>query len=161
MKKHETHCFLNEYTAEELNENQQGLLQKAHHICSNAYAPYSMFKVGASLILKNGQIINGSNQENVAYPSGLCAERVAIFNAGANFPNQKIKQIAIVAHVNFNLNKPVMPCGACRQAMIEYEQRQGEKIEVLLQGNKGNIFVSESVSNLLPYSFECEELKKS
>ena len=161
MKKHEIHCFLNEYTSEELNENQQDLLQKANHICSNAYAPYSMFKVGASLILKNGQIVNGSNQENVAYPSGLCAERVAIFNAGANFPNQKIKQIAIVAQANFNLKKPVMPCGACRQSMIEYEQRQGDKIEVLLQGNKGNIFVSESVSNLLPYAFECEELKKS
>ena len=161
MIKHEVNCVLNEYTAEELNENQQDLLHKAHHICSNAYAPYSKFKVGASLILQNGQIINGSNQENVAYPSGLCAERVAIFNAGANFPNQKIKNIAIVVHTNFNLNKPVMPCGACRQAMIEYEQRQGEKIEVLLQGNKENIFISESVSNLLPYAFECEELKKS
>ena len=160
MKIHKTDCVLNEYTAEELNENQQDLLQKAHRICSDAYAPYSMFKVGASLVLKNGQIINGSNQENVAYPSGLCAERVAIFNAGANFPNQKIKQIAIVAHADFNIKKPVMPCGACRQAMIEYEQRQGEKIEVLLQGNKGNIFVSESVSNLLPYAFECEALKK-
>ena len=161
MEIHKIDCILNEYTLEELSENQQDLLQKAHHICSNAYAPYSMFKVGASLILKNGQIINGSNQENVAYPSGLCAERVAIFNAGANFPNQKIKQIAIVAHADFNIKKPVMPCGACRQAMIEYEQRQGEKIEILLQGNKGNIFVSESVSNLLPYAFECEELKKS
>ena len=161
MEIHKIDCILNEYTVEELSENQQDLLQKAHHICSNAYAPYSMFKVGASLILKNGQIINGSNQENVAYPSGLCAERVAIFNAGANFPNQKIKQIAIVAHADFNIKKPVMPCGACRQAMIEYEQRQGEKIEILLHGNKGNIFVSESVSNLLPYAFECEELKKS
>ena len=161
MEIHKIDCILNEYTLEELSENQQDLLQKAHHICSNAYAPYSMFKVGASLILKNGQIINGSNQENVAYPSGLCAERVAIFNAGANFPNQKIKQIAIVAHADFNIKKPVMPCGACRQSMIEYEQRQGEKIEILLQGNKGNIFVSESVSNLLPYAFECEELKKS
>lgn len=161
MIKHEIKCVLNELTSEELNENQQDLLQKAHHICSYAYAPYSMFKVGASLILENGEIINGNNQENVAYPSGLCAERVAIFNAGANYPNQKIKQIAIVAHANFELNKPIMPCGACRQAMIEYEQRQGEKIEVLLQGSKGNIFVSESVSNLLPHAFECEELKKS
>ena len=161
MRKHEINCILIEYKLEELNKDQQNLLQKAHQICSVAYAPYSMFKVGTSLILKNKQIINGSNQENVAYPSGLCAERVAIYNAGANFPNQKIKQIAIVAHADFNIKKPVMPCGACRQAMIEYEQRQGEKIEILLQGNKGNIFVSESVSNLLPYAFECEELKKS
>ena len=160
MTKHEINCVINEYTLDELKKNQQDLLQKAHHICSDAYAPYSMFKVGASLILKNGQIINGSNQENVAYPSGLCAERVAIFNAGANFPNQIIEQIAIVAHADFELNKPIMPCGACRQAMIEYEQKQGRKIEVLLQGNKGNIFISESVSNLLPYAFECEALKK-
>jgi len=160
MIKHEINCFLNEYTSEELNKKQQDLLEKAHQICSDAYAPYSMFKVGASLILKNGQIINGSNQENVAYPSGLCAERVAIFNAGSNFRNQIIEQIAIVAHADFELNKPIMPCGACRQTMIEYEQKQGQKIEVLLQGNKGNIFVSESISNLLPYAFECEELKK-
>ena len=109
-----------------------------------------MFKVGASLVLKNGQIINGSNQENVAYPSGLCAERVAIFNAGANFPNQKIKQMAIVAQTDFDLRQPVMPCGACRQVMIEYEQKQGVNIEVLIQANKENVFVSESVSNLLP-----------
>ena len=161
MIKHEFNSVLNEYTVEELSENQHDLLQKAQHICSDAYAPYSLFKVGASLVLKNGQIINGSNQENVAYPSGLCAERVAIFNAGANFPNQKIKQMAIVAHADFDLRQPVMPCGACRQVMIEYEQRQGVNIEVLIQANKGNVFVSESVSNLLPYNFECEDLKKS
>ena len=161
MKKHEINCVLTELSSNELEQNQQDLLQQAHLLCKDAYAPYSLFKVGASLVLENGEIISGSNQENVAYPSGLCAERVAFFNAGANFPNQKIEQIAIVAHADFDLNKPIMPCGACRQAMIEYEQRQGEKIEILLQGNKGNIFVSESVSNLLPYAFECEELKKS
>ena len=160
MTKHEINCILNEYRLDELNKNQQDLLQRAHQICSSAYAPYSLFKVGASLILQNGQVINGSNQENVAYPSGMCGERVAIFNAGANFPNQIINRSAIVAHTEFELKKPVMPCGACRQVMIEYEQKQGKKIEVLLQGNKGNIFVSDSVSNLLPYAFECEALKK-
>ena len=103
MRKHEINCILIEYKLEELNKDQQNLLQKAHQICSVAYAPYSIFKVGASLILKNKQIINGSNQENVAYPSGLCAERVAIFNAGANFPNQIIEQIAVVAHANFEI----------------------------------------------------------
>ena len=145
----------------DLDQHDQDLVNNAKSSLNDAYAPYSGFQVGASILLENGKTINGSNQENVAYPSGLCAERVAIYNAGANFPNQKIKQIAIVAHADFDLNKPIMPCGACRQAMIEYEQRQGEKIVVLLQGNKGNIFVSESVSNLLPYAFECEELKKS
>lgn len=161
MKKHEINCILTECKNNELDKNQQDLLRKAHQVCKDAYAPYSLFKVGASLILENGEIISGSNQENVAYPSGLCAERVAIFNAGANHPNQKIKRIAIVAHADFDLNKPIMPCGACRQSMIEYEQRQGEKIEVLLQVKEENVFVSNSVSNLLPYSFECEELKKS
>lgn len=161
MKKHEVNCVLTEFENNELDKNQQDLLRKAHQACEGAYAPYSLFKVGASLVLENEEIISGSNQENVAYPSGLCAERVAIFNAGANHPNQKIKRIAIVAHADFDLNKAVMPCGACRQSMIEYEQRQGEKIEILLQGNKGNIFISNSVSNLLPYAFECEELKKS
>ena len=147
MIKHEINCVLNEYNSKELDKNQKNLLQKAHQICSDAYAPYSKFKVGASLILKNGQIISGSNQENVAYPSGLCA-------------NQIIEQVAIVAQADFELNNPIMPCGACRQTMIEYEQKQGQNIEVLIQGNKGNIYVSESVSNLLPYAFECEELKK-
>ena len=91
MIKHEINCILNEYTAEELNENQQDLLQRAHHICSNAYAPYSMFKSRCKvLILENGQIINGSNHENVAYPSGLCAERVAVFNAE---PISQIKKL--------------------------------------------------------------------
>ena len=160
MIKHKINCILNEYNSKELDKNQKNLLQKAHQICSDAYAPYSKFKVGASLILKNGQIISGSNQENVAYPSGLCAERIAFFNAGTNFPNQIIEQVAIVAQADFELNNPIMPCGACRQTMIEYEQKQGQNIEVLIQGNKGNIYVSESVSNLLPYAFECEELKK-
>lgn len=129
MIRNEISRVLNEYTLDELRKNQKDLLKKANHICLGAYAPYWMFKLGASLILKNGQIINGSNQENVAYPSCLCAERVAMFNAGANFPNQKIKQIAIVARADFYPNKPFKPCDASRQAMIEYEQRQGEKLK--------------------------------
>ena len=160
MKENQIQIHYNTYKWEELSETYKNLMNRTIEAQQNAYAPYSNFKVGAAILLEDGTIFTGNNQENSAFPSGLCAERVAIFNAGANFPNQKIKQIAIVAHADFNLNKPVMPCGACRQAMIEYEQRQGEKIEVLLQGNKGNIFVSESVSNLLPYAFECEALKK-
>ena len=160
MKTHKVQCELNECTAEELSSTQEGLLTAAHNNCKNAYAPYSQFHVGASLVLENGSLVHGNNQENVAYPSGLCAERVAIFSAGALFPNQKIKRIAIVAQTDFELNGTVMPCGACRQAMIEYEQRQGQNIEVLLQGNQGNIWISKSVSNLLPFAFECEELKK-
>lgn len=160
MKKHQISCELHEHSASELNGEQQDLLEEAHTVCEGAYAPYSKFKVGATLTLENKQKVSGSNQENVAYPSGLCAERVAIFHAGANFPNKKIERMAIVAHANFDLSKPVMPCGACRQAIMEYEQRQGSPIEILLQGNEGNIFVSKSVANLLPYAFQCDELKK-
>ena len=160
MKKHQISCELHEYSASELKGEQQTLLEKAHTICGDAYAPYSKFKVGATLILENKQKVSGSNQENVAYPSGMCAERVAIFHAGANFTGKKIERMAIVAHANFDLSKPVMPCGACRQAMMEYEQRQGGSIEILLQGNEGNIFISKSVANLLPYAFQCDELKK-
>ena len=160
MKKHQISCEIHEFDGSELNEEQQTLLEQTHTVCESAYAPYSQFKVGATLRLENKEMVSGSNQENVAYPSGMCAERVAIFNAGANFPNKKIERMAIVAHSNFDLSKAVMPCGACRQAMMEYEQRQGSSIEILLQGNEGNIFISKSVANLLPYAFQCDELKK-
>lgn len=160
MIKHQFSCELTELSTEELDTSQNELLNNAHSVCNNAYAPYSQFKVGATLVFDNNDRVSGSNQENVAYPSGMCAERVAIFNAGANHPNQIIKQMAIVAHADFKMSKSVMPCGACRQAMMEYEQRQGSPIEILLQGNNGNIFVSKSVANLLPYAFQCDELKK-
>ena len=120
---------------------------------------YSNFKVGASLLLETGTVVCGNNQENAAYPSGLCAERIAFFSAGSNYPEQNIKQIAIVTQTNLKLNKTVMPCGACRQVMIEYEQKQGQLIEILLRVNDGNIFVSNSVQNILPFAFECLELK--
>lgn len=161
MIKHQISCELTEFSTEELSTSQKQLLDEAHKVCEDAYAPYSQFKVGASLMLENKKVVSGSNQENVAYPSGLCAERVAIFNAGANYPNKKIERIAIVSHADFKLDKAVMPCGACRQALIEYEQRQGSPIEILLQGNRENTFISKSVANLLPYAFQCDELKKS
>ena len=117
--------------------------------------------VGASLLLETDTVVFGNNQENAAYPSGLCAERIAFFAAGSNYPEQNIKQIAIVTQTNLKLNKTVMPCGACRQVMIEYEQKQGQLIEILLRVNDGNIFVSNSVQNILPFAFECLELKNT
>lgn len=161
MIKHRVSCELTELRIEELSSSKKRLLTEAHRTCQSAYAPYSKFKVGTSLILENNEIVSGSNQENVAYPSGMCAERVAIFSAGANHPNKKIERIAIVTQANFEMNLPVMPCGACRQALVEYEQRQGSSIEILLQGNEGNIFISKSITNLLPYAFQCDELKRS
>ena len=118
-----------------------------------------ILKLELLLLLETGTVVCGNNQENAAYPSGLCAERIAFFSAGSNYPEQNIKQIAIVTQTNLKLNKTVMPCGACRQVMIEYEQKQGQLIEILLRVNDGNIFVSNSVQNILPFAFECLELK--
>ena len=111
--------------------------------------------VGAALELENGKIITGSNQENAAYPSGLCAERTAIFYAGAQFPNQKILKMAISAGSQENvLNRPIPPCGACRQALIEYEQKQNTPIELYFMGTEGQVACSESVENILPWIFD-------
>lgn len=161
MKAHKTNCILNEYRFDELNNTQQQLIHQAHHVCKEAYAPYSNFKVGASLLLETGTVVCGNNQENAAYPSGLCAERIAFFSAGSNYPEQNIKQIAIVTQTKLKLNKTIMPCGSCRQVMIEYEKKQGQFIEILLQVNDGSIFVSNSIQNILPFAFECLELKNA
>ena len=133
----------------------QNLMQKAVDVRKNAYAPYSNFRVGAAILLDNDEIILGSNQENAAYPSGLCAERVAIFYAGANFPNAKIKIIAISATSDSKINTtPIPPCGSCRQSIAEYEQRQETPIALYFMGETGEIAMSESVKNLLPFSFD-------
>jgi cytidine deaminase len=114
------------------------LMSSAETARKNAYAPYSKFLVGAALELENGKIITGSNQENAAYPSGLCAERTAIFYAGAQFPNQKILKMAISAGSQENvLNRPIPPCGACRQALIEYEQKAKYTHRTLFYGHGG------------------------
>ena len=116
----------------ELSTQEKQLVANARSAVTTAYAPYSGFLVGASVLLDNGEIINGSNQENVAYPSGLCAERVAIFYAGARFPDAKIKTIAIsVMSKNFKVTDVISPCGACRQVMAEYEDKQKQKIKVI------------------------------
>jgi cytidine deaminase len=145
----------------ELNEEEKQLLQKARKSSNMAYAPYSNFLVGAALLLENGTIVCGNNQENAAFPSGLCAERVAIFSAGANYPDVKIKTIAITCKSkSFLVNEPLSPCGACRQAMSEYEIRYKSNIRIILQGEKGKIRIINSVADLLPFMFMAEELKK-
>ncbi|GGE24952.1 cytidine deaminase [Psychroflexus planctonicus] len=133
----------------------QHLMQKAKEVRANAYAPYSQFLVGAALLLSNGEIVSGSNQENSSYPSGLCAERTAIYAAGANFPNQKILQIAITAGPRERANTvPVPPCGACRQAIAEYEQKQKQPIEVYFMGKSGKVCKVASLLSLLPLAFD-------
>lgn len=132
----------------------KGLMNKAIESKQNAYAPYSKFKVGAALLLDDGTLITGNNQENAAYPSGICAERVAIWKASSEFPNKKILKLAISASSSTQiLKEPVAPCGACRQTLSEYEIKQKGKIEVYFMGEVGEIIKMESVLDLLPIAF--------
>lgn len=139
----------------ELPSDLQQLLQLAEEARQRAYAPYSSFQVGAAALLDNGKIITGNNQENVAFPSGMCAERVAIFYAMAQFPDAKILKIAI-SGVNTIVPKKeaVTPCGSCRQAILEYEMKQKNAIEILCSGADGDILVFRSVRELLPFCFD-------
>ena len=142
-------------TVEELPNDVQDLMTQAIEARKNAYAPYSKFRVGVAIALDNGEVIVGSNQENAAYPSGLCAERVAIFYAGAKYPNAKIVKMAITAASDSNqTTAPIPPCGSCRQSIAEYEIRQETPIEIYFMGEVGVIYKSESLKNLLPFMFD-------
>lgn len=144
---------------EELSIKDQQLLTKAKEQVHKAYAPYSNFHVGAAIELENGDIITGSNQENSAYPSGLCAERVAMFYANAQYPNIAPKTLAIAAFTNNNfLAEPVTPCGSCRQVLLETEMRYEKNIRILLYGTE-QVFMIENVKQLLPLCFEKSSLK--
>ena len=140
---------------EELPEQDKLLLLSAREVARKAYAPYSGFRVGAAVLLENGEIIIGNNQENAAYPSGLCAERVALFYASANFPSIGVKALAI-SNVN---NKTAKPCGACRQVIAEYEDLSGIPIRIILDG-ANSIKVFEGIDNLLPLRFKKDDLKE-
>ena len=139
---------------QDLPKQDQALVTAAYAALSRAYAPYSKFQVGASILLKSGLMIEGNNQENIAYPSGLCAERVALFYAGANHPNDPILKICIVAQGDLtSTDSYVSPCGPCRQVMLESASRQTEPIEVLLVQKSGEVLLLDSVQNLLPFGF--------
>ncbi len=140
---------------EELPAAVRTLMDKAVEVRKKAYAPYSKFRVGAALLLDNGQVVIGSNQENAAYPSGLCAERVAVFQAGAAFPDAKIEMIAIsAASDSGNTHAPIPPCGSCRQSIAEYEFRQEKPIPIYFTGESGPVFLSSSLRDLLPFTFD-------
>lgn len=142
-------------SAQELPIEIQNLMEHAIEIRKKAYAPYSKFRVGAAVLLDNGKIVLGSNQENAAYPSGLCAERVAVFQAGAIYPESKILQMAISAASDTNpTNTPIPPCGSCRQAIAEYEIKQKTPIEIYFMGENGVVYKSDSLKNLLPFMFD-------
>lgn len=140
---------------EELPKDIQDLMSQAVEVRKNAYAPYSQFRVGAALLLDNGKIVVGSNQENAAYPSGLCAERVAIYHAGSVYPEAKILKMAITAASDTNqTTAPIPPCGSCRQSIAEYEIRQDTPIEIFFMGEIGEVYKSASLKNLLPFMFD-------
>lgn len=138
----------------QLNESDKLLVDKAFEACNRAYAPYSKFHVGASVLLENGLIVEGNNQENVAYPSGLCAERVALFYAGANYPTYKVDTICIVAKGDLlPIENLLTPCGSCRQVMIETENRQKKAFRTILVSQNNKVMIFESALDLLPFAF--------
>jgi cytidine deaminase len=140
---------------QELQPEIQMLMGKAAEAREKAYAPYSNFQVGTALFLDNNEIITGSNQENASYPSGLCAERTAIYYANSQYPNAKILRMAITASSKNNKTiTPIPPCGACRQAIAEYEVKQDTPIEIYFMGEVGKVAKSNSLSNLLPLIFD-------
>lgn len=152
MKEHKIETRYREYGYDELTEADRQLVDAAREMTRNSYAPYSGFNVGAAILLDDGTIVRGSNQENAAYPSGTCAERTACFQASALYPGIPMRKIAIAASAGDRFQKrPISPCGACRQALAEYETRFGP-IEVLLYG-EDCVYSIPSVSALLPFTF--------
>ena len=141
-------------TPEELPAQSKKLLELAETARNDAYAPYSKFQVGAAVLLENGEVVIGNNQENASYPSGLCAERVAVFQAGAKYPGVPIVEIAISAASKEHLLEiPAAPCGNCRQSIMEYEQRQKLPISLIMKAEKGPIYSCNSVADILPLAF--------
>lgn len=142
-----------------LDANDQELVTKAFAVSESAWAPYSKFKVGAAVLLKNGTVITGSNQENIAYPSGLCAERVALFYTGANYVNEEIDTLAIVAKGDLvPEEQELSPCGSCRQVMLESENRQKNLFRIILVNQDGSANVFSSARDLLPLAFGIQHL---
>jgi cytidine deaminase len=141
-------------TYDELNEADRRLVDTARQANQRSYAPYSKFRVGAAILLSNGQIVAGANQENAAFPSGTCAERTACYYAGATYPDAKFEKIAIAARGTDGneVAQPIPPCGACRQALLEYETLAGKPVEVILVG-ANEIYRLQSVASLLPLAF--------
>lgn len=148
------HCQLDELTVAD-----RELIEQAMKATDNAYAEYSHFYVGAALRLANGRIVIGANQENAAFPSGLCAERTAVFSAQANFPDQSIETLALVArNDNGLIDNPVTPCGACRQVLLGVEERYGLPMRILMYGKSG-VYSVGSAKDLLPLSFVDSSMK--
>lgn len=162
LKQEQIHVHFTVFeTAQELTTADQLLLKKARQATVDAYAPYSQFHVGAAALLQNGEIVIGSNQENASSPAGLCAERVLLATASSLYKHVPINTIAVSYHnhkTNSN-NKPVSPCGICRQSLLEYQIQQQKPIRLVLAGMEGNVFIIEDVSSLLPLSFSGADME--
>lgn len=154
MKDIEIKVPVKELTYDELSEMEQRLVTMAREATHRSYAPYSHFRVGAAILLDGGEIVTGANQENVAYPSGTCAERSACFYAHAQYPESKFKEIVIAARGTDGeyVENPIAPCGACRQALLEYETLAGWDVKVILCGRE-KFYMLPSVKSLLPLAF--------
>jgi len=137
---------------EELCAEEKSLIESAKSAAMNAYAPYSQFKVGAAVLLENNEVVIGNNQENMAYPSGLCAERVAVCYANAIYPNVKVKTIAVAAFFNGDYVEQISPCGSCRQVLQEVENKQKHPVRILLYG-RNEIYIIKSIQDLMPLNF--------
>lgn len=144
---------------DELDNDLRILVEKAKAMTQNAYCPYSHFHVGAAALLENGQMVAGSNQENAAYPSGLCAERTALFAANANYPHTPVVALAIACYANGHFSKNIIsPCGACRQVMLETEHRFAKPMKIVLYG-EDMCYIFDSAADLLPLNFVAENLQ--
>ncbi|MCD8387926.1 MAG: cytidine deaminase [Bacteroidales bacterium] len=154
MKEFEVKIKVVEATDNELPEQLRKLVDTARQATERSYAPFSNFHVGAALLLSNGEIISGSNQENAAYPSGTCAERTCAFYAHSTYPQEKFVAIAVAARDTSGefVDDPVAPCGACRQVLLEFEKTSGQPVRVILCG-KDRVFMLDSVQDLLPLAF--------
>jgi cytidine deaminase len=147
-----------EYQLDELDSAEKELITAANKASTQAYAPFSHFHVGAAVLLSNGQMITGSNQENAAYPSGICAERTALFASGHQFPNEAVTTIAIAANSeDHDVSQPVTPCGACLQVISESERRANKPIRILLYGQAGKVYVCQGVKTLMPLVFKLDK----
>ncbi len=154
MKQIKLEIDIEAYKYDELSAEDKKLIDAACNATNNSYAPYSHFSVGAAALLKNGTIVTGTNQENAAYPSGICAERTTVFYANSQYPDQPVITLAIAARTEEDfLDSPIPPCGACRQVLLETEKRYGNPMRILLY-SKNDIYVLRSVGSLLPLSFD-------
>lgn len=160
MKQLSHTCHYQLYDYDELLDQDRQLIIAAQQATERSYAPYSRFHVGAAALLDDGTIVTGTNQENAAYPSGMCAERTTLFYASSTHPSKAIMALAIAAYTDGAFtSSPIAPCGACRQVMLEIEQRYGRPIRIILYGTQGVYVIEGGIRELLPLTFDASFLE--